>query len=172
MPAGVTALDIDLQGAEGSQGGFDVTNRAERAGYKGRVIGRLVVSPGQVLTVGVGEAAGAAPSACLPGKQTNGEDSKIARGGTNPLGGYAGGNGGTPGTSNCSGYGGAGGAATVVRVGSIGNPTGIATLVAGGSAGSAGASDSVNGPIGLAAFTARSETLSTNGQDPQGLTWY
>jgi len=172
VPAGVSELDIEIQGAEGSQGGFDLTNRAERAGYKGRVSGRLVVSPGQVLTMGVGEAAGAAPSACLPGKQTNGEDSKIARGGTNPLGGYAGGNGGTPGTSNCSGYGGAGGAATVVRVGSIGNPSGIATLVAGGSAGSAGASDSVNGPIGLAAFTARSDTLSTNGQAPEGLTWY
>lgn len=172
VPAGVTAVDIELQGAEGSQGGFDLANRAERAGYKGRVSGRLFVSPGQVLTVGVGEAAGAAPSACLPGKQTNGEDSKIARGGTNPLGGYAGGNGGTPGTSNCSGYGGAGGAATVVRVGSVGSPSGIATLVAGGSAGSAGASDSVNGPIGLAAFTARSDTLSTNGQAPQGLTWY
>ena len=172
VPAGVSELDIEIQGAEGSQGGFDLTNRAERAGYKGRVSGRLVVSSGQVLTVGVGEAAGAAPSACLPGKQTNGEDSKIARGGTNPLGGYAGGNGGTPGTSNCSGYGGAGGAASVVRVGSIGNPSGIATLVAGGSAGSAGASDSVNGPIGLAAFTARSETLSTNGQAPEGLTWY
>jgi hypothetical protein len=172
VPAGVTELTIELQGAEGSQGGFDMANRAERAGYKGRVSGRLVVSPGQVLTIGVGEAAGAAPSACLPGKQTNGEDSTIARGGTNPLGGYSGGNGGTPGTSNCSGYGGAGGAASVVRVGSIGNQSGNATLVAGGSAGSAGASDSVNGPIGLASFTARSDTLSTNGQAPQGLTWY
>ena len=172
VPAGVSELDIEIQGAEGSQGGFDVTNRAERAGYKGRVSGRLVVSPGQVLTIGVGEAAGAGPSNCSQGRQSNGEDPAIARGGTNPLGGYAGGNGGTPGTSNCSGYGGAGGAASVVQVGTVGNPGAIANLVAGGSAGSAGASDSVDGPIGSATFTARGDILSTDGQAPRALTWY
>ncbi len=172
VPAGVAELNIEIRGAEGSQGGFEGANRAERAGHKGLVTGRIAVSTGQVLTIGVGEAAGAAPSTCLAGKQTLGEDSAIARGGTNPLGGYSGGDGGTPGTSNCSGYGGAGGAASVVQVGSVGNPGAIATLVAGGSAGSAGASDDFDGPIGSATLTARGDFLSTDGQAPYGLTRY
>jgi hypothetical protein len=172
VPTGVSEMTIEIQGAEGSQGGFEGSNRAERAGYKGVVTGRLGVSPGQVLTVGVGEAAGSAPIPCLSGRISSGEDPAIARGGTNPLGGYAGGNGGTPGTRNCSGYGGAGGAATVVQVGTSGNPTGIATLVAGGSAGSGGASDGTDGPIGLSSFTARGDANLSTGQASESLGWY
>jgi hypothetical protein len=45
-------------------------------------------------------------------------------------------------------------------------------LVAGGSAGSAGASEDYDGPIGSATFSARGDSLSTNGQAPFGLTSY
>ncbi len=173
VPAGVTQLSVQIQGAEGSQGGLDNgSSRPDRSGFKGVVQGTIAVVPGQVLTLGVGEAAGDAPSDCLSGSDRIALDSRVAKGGMNPLGGFSGGNGGSPGIDGCSGYGGAGGAASVIQVGDGSNPAGVATLVAGGSAGSSGSSDQYPGKIGLAAHSARTDLSTTNGQSGLGLWSY
>jgi hypothetical protein len=173
VPVGVTQLTIQIQGAEGSQGGEDTGNpRPERVGFKGQVAGVIAVVPGQRISIGVGEAAGDPPVDCLAGLERVALDTKVARGGTNPFGGYAGGNGGTPGIDGCSGYGGAGGAATVVKVGSDANLSSTATLVAGGAAGSSGSSDGWRGQLGLATFTSRSDAQLTSGQSGRALWSY
>jgi hypothetical protein len=173
VPAGVTQLTIEIQGAEGSQGGDDTGSaRPERVGFKGRVAGVISVVPGQKISVGVGEAAGDPPVDCRAGLDRVALDTKVARGGINPFGGYSGGNGGTPGVDGCSGYGGAGGAATVVKVGTNANPVSTATLVAGGAAGSSGSSDRWRGQPGLSAFTSRADALLTSGQPGRALWSY
>jgi hypothetical protein len=182
VPAGVTQINIELQGAEGSQGGDNRSGRPDRAGFKGVVSGALAVTPGQVIYLGVGEAGGDVSADCVPGRQTIAGDPLVAKGGLNPFGEYGGGDGGSPGVDSCvydadsgGGYGGAGGAATVVRVGS---PTGsaiAATLVAGGAAGSGGsafAGDRRAGAIGLSNFVARNDWDSSNGQSGQAFNYY
>jgi hypothetical protein len=164
VPSGVTRIHLETLGAQGSQGGASNSGRPDRAGFIGSVTGDLTVTPGQVLTIGVGEAASDAPEDCLSGSQNVSTDSRIARGGSNPLGGYSGGNGGTPGTDNCGGYGGAGGAASVVKIGSGSVPDSVGTIVAGGSAGSTGSSTQLVGKIGLNTATARPDAALTNGQ--------
>jgi hypothetical protein len=173
VPAGVTQLTVQVQGAEGSQGGSDSgSSRPDRSGFKGQIRGTVTVSAGQVLTIGVGEAAGDAPSDCLSGSDRIALDGRVAHGGVNPLGGYAGGNGGSPGVDGCSGYGGAGGAGSVVQIGDGSNPASVANLVAGGSAGSSGSSDQYQGKAGLSIHTSRSDTLTTNGQSALALWSY
>lgn len=173
VPVGVTQLSVEIFGAEGSQGGEDSGfGRPNRSGFKGRIQGTISVSGGQELTVGVGEAAGDAPSSCLGGSNRIALDRRVALGGINPLGGYSGGNGGSPGVDGCSGYGGAGGAASVLQIGDSGNPVSLANLVAGGSAGSSGSSDQYQGQIGLATASARADVASTNGQSALSLWRY
>jgi hypothetical protein len=170
VPSGVTQLSVEILGSEGSQGDEDPGGgRPNRSGFKGRIQGTVSVSGGQVLTVGVGEAAGDAPGGVGSGNERVALDSRVARGGTNPLGGYAGGNGGSPGIDGNSGYGGAGGAASVLQIGNSGNPVSVATLVAGGSAGSSGSSDQYQGVIGLAVSNVRADIASTNGQSAPSL---
>ena len=164
VPRGVSRIHLDMTGAQGSQGGASSGIRPDRAGFVGSVSGDLAVTAGQTLTIGVGEAASDAPADCLAGQQTVATDSRIARGGSNPLGGYSGGNGGTPGTDNCGGYGGAGGAASVVKVGNGSSPAPVATIVAGGSAGSTGSSSQMVGKIGLSAAASRADAALTSGQ--------
>jgi hypothetical protein len=132
--------------------------------------------------VAVGESGQDAPSACIPGVLRITDDPLLAKGGTNPLGGYAGGSGGSPGADSCvfdpnsgGGYGGAGGAASVVQVGDSANRASIATLVAGGSAGSGGstwAGPRLPGAIGLSTFTARTDQPSTDGQSGQAFNYF
>jgi hypothetical protein len=182
VPAGVSQLNIELQGAEGSQGGDDRSGRPDRAGFKGLVSGALAVTPGQVIYLGVGEAGGDVSPDCVPGKQTIGGDTLVAKGGINPFGEFGGGDGGSPGADSCvyssdsgGGYGGAGGAATVVRVGSPARSASSATFVAGGSAGSGGsvlAGDRSAGAIGLSNFVARGDWDSSNGQSGQAFNYY
>ncbi|MEY3846238.1 MAG: hypothetical protein RJA66_505 [Actinomycetota bacterium] len=165
VPAGVSRLNIRIQGAEGSQGGLDGNSiRPDRSGFKGLVQGTVEVAAGQVLTIGVGEAGGDAPSECLSGSVSIALDNRVARGGVNPLGGYAGGNGGSPGVVGCSGYGGAGGAASVLQIGDGSNSTILANLVAGGSAGSSGSSDGYQGKTGSSTHVARTDQATTKGQ--------
>ena len=182
IPVGVTQISVSMAGAEGSQGGDDRDGRPDRAGFKGIVSGLLAVTPGQLVTVGVGESGNDAPGACLPGGLRITDDPLVAKGGTNPLGGYGGGSGGSAGVDSCvfssdsgGGYGGAGGAASVVQVGDSTNSSSIATLVAGGSAGS-GASTAAGpklpGAIGLATFTARADRPSTDGQSGQAFNYF
>ena len=182
IPVGVTEVTIEIKGAEGSQGGDDRDGRPAREGFKGLVSGQLAVTPGQLLTVAVGESGHDAPSACIPGGLRITDDPLVAKGGTNPLGGYAGGNGGSPGVDSCvfdpnsgGGYGGAGGAASVFQVGDSANRSSVATLVAGGSAGSGGstwAGPRLPGAIGLSTFTARADQPSTEGQSGQAFNYF
>lgn len=182
VPVGVRQLTVELQGAEGSQGGDNRSGRPERAGFKGSVSGVLDVTPGQVLYLGVGEAGGDVWADCAPGRQIIADDPRVAEGGMNPFGEFGGGDGGSPGENSCvyssdsgGGYGGAGGAATVVRVGSPTSSGISATLVAGGAAGSGGsalAGDRRAGAIGLSSFVPRDDWASTNGQSGQAFYYY
>ncbi len=168
IPSNVTSITITLTGAEGGRGGNDSAGQPPRGGYKGQVTGTFAVTPGQIITIGVGKggADSTIVSGCRTGINAFSGDSYEAVGGTNPLGGYAGGNGGSPGYDACSGYGGSGGAASVILIGtSIGDGS-VAKIVAGGSGGSGGSGQYIEtkGQISKSTFTARSDLTSTNGQ--------
>ena len=160
VPAGITVLTIQLQGGEGGQGGADSSGPSPTGGYQGVVSGTLAVTPGDVLTVAVGQG-GVTGTSYDTGQQNPGNYTYgAAPGGSNPLGGYGGGDGGVAGWQGDSGDAGGGGAATVVT-------TGSSTIVAGG-AGGAGGSGQFSPTIGrvpYSTFTGRSDTTSTAGQD-------
>jgi titin len=169
VPANVTTLNVTLIGAEGGRGGTDSAGRPVAGGYQGYISGTISVTPGQVLSIGVGKGGADSPkaTACTAGiEDWTQADSNNAVGGTNPLGGYAGGAGGSPGPDGCSGYGGSGGAASVIYVGTSNNDASIAKIVAGGSGGSGGSgqySETV-GQISLSTYSGRTDTTSTSGQ--------
>ena len=170
VPANVTQLTLTVTGAEGGQGGRDSSGTAPPGGYQGVVTGTISVTPGQVLTIGVGQGGANSPdwNACTAGwGSATGSDPNDGVGGTNPIGAYAGGAGGSPGASGCSGYGGSGGAASGVEIGTSGSPTSVATIVGGGSGGSGGSGQfaPTQGQISLPPFQARSDTTSTTGQN-------
>jgi outer membrane protein OmpA-like peptidoglycan-associated protein len=173
VPANVTQLTLSVTGAEGAQGGRDSAGTAPPGGYQGVVSGTLAVTPGEVLTIGVGKGGTNSPdwNACTPGANQATGDPNDAVGGTNPLGGFAGGAGGAPGPSGCSGYGGSGGAASVVEVGTSSSPSSVATVVAGGSGGSGGSGQfsPTMGQISLPTFSARSDATSTTGEDGESV---
>ncbi len=159
VPTGISALTITVQGAEGGRGGSDSSGPPPAGGYQGVVSGTIAVTPGQVLTIGVGHggtdgSSGAAGSS-NPAYYTSG----AASGGTNPLG-YNGGNGGVAGFQGSSGFGGGGGAASVVKLGS-------AAIVAGGSGGSGGSGQysPTLGRISYSSFSPRTDTTSVVGQN-------
>ena len=173
VPANVTQLTLTVTGAEGAQGGRDSSGTAPLGGYRGVVTGTISVTPGEVLTIGVGKGGTNSPdwNACTTGANQATGDPNDAVGGTNPLGGYAGGAGGSPGPSGCSGYGGSGGAASVVELGTNAAPKSIATIVGGGSGGSGGSGQFAPtlGQISLPTFTARPDITSTTGQDGESV---
>ena len=169
VPANVTSITITLKGAEGGLGGTDSAGRPPAGGYQGLVSGTISVTPGQVLSVGVGSGGkdSTAATVCTAGTQDwRVADTKNAVGGTNPFGGYGGGLGGSTGPDGCSGYGGAGGAASVIRIGASNNDASVATIVAGGSGGSGGSGQfpETVGQLSLSAFAARTDSTSTSGQ--------
>lgn len=128
VPEGITQLTLSMKGAEGGQGGGDSAGWPPPGGYQGVVSGTILVTPGQVLTIAVGQGGANGTSGAGsndPGTYTAG----AAVGGSNPLAGYLGGDGGVAGPNGSSGFGAAGGAATVVT-------TGGASIVAGGGGGS------------------------------------
>jgi hypothetical protein len=168
IPDNVTSITITVKGAEGGRGGNDSAGRPPVGGYVGQVTGTFTVTPGQVITVGVGKGgadSSAAPS-CSAGVNAFSGDARDAIGGTNPLGGYAGGNGGSPGWEGCSGYGGSGGAASVILIGATAGDGSVATIVAGGSGGSGGSGQfsQTLGQISKSTFSARTDASSTSGQ--------
>ncbi len=152
VPAGVTELTVALTGAEGGHGGQDGP-AGMAGGYKGVLSGTFPVTPGTVLSVGVGQ--GGSNGLTRSGNTNN----VTTAGGTNPLGGYAGGLGGIAGPDGGSGNGAGGGAATVIRFGDT-------TLVAGGAGGGGGSGQfaALYGRPGEATPTARTDTNSTTGQ--------
>ncbi|HEY5303820.1 MAG TPA: fibronectin type III domain-containing protein, partial [Acidimicrobiales bacterium] len=168
IPSDVTSISLTMTGAEGGRGGRDSSGTAPLGGYQGEVTGTLAVTPGQVLTIAVGQGGASSTvwNACTTGWNAAAGDPKDAVGGLNPLG-YDGGNGGSPGPSGCSGYGGSGGGASVVEVGTSGAPTSAAVLVAGGSGGSGGSGQfsPTLGQISLPTYQARPDVTSTTGQN-------
>ena len=138
VPAGVTSINVDLVGAGGGGGGND-----SRAGYAGSaggsVTGTIAVSPGDVVTIGVGQ--GGRPG----GSGVRGSGG--GAGGASFNGVAAGGNGGNAGGSGTSGGGGGGGGATAILVN--GN---IVAVAAGGGGGGGGGNNS-NGNANAGQFT-------------------
>ena len=97
IPDNVTSITITLDGAQGGRGGYDGAGRPLVGSFFGRVTGTFSVTPGQIITIGIGKGgadSSAAPS-CSKGVNAFSGDGLDAVGGTNPLGGYAGGNGGS-----------------------------------------------------------------------------
>ena len=160
VPAGITQLTLALQGGEGGRGGADAAGPSPVGGYQGVVTGTITVTPGQVLTIAVGQGGAGGTShghgSSVPASYTVG----AASGGLNPLASYQGGNGGVAGFQGSSGFGGAGGGATVVSLGG-------ATIVAGGAGGAGGSGQFAPtvGRVPYSTFTARADTVSTAGQN-------
>ena len=169
VPDNVSEITITLAGGESGRGGTDYGVRPPMEGYKGVVTGTANVTPGQIISVAVGEAgADSTRTGCSSGYNGSSGDSNEAVGGNNPISGmYDGGNGGSPGPNGCSGYGGAGGAATVVMLGTDSDPDANGAIVAGGASGSGGNGQyaALQGGVGKSTFTARADDgRSTNGQ--------
>src|SRR5580692_10820879 len=55
VPANVYQLTLSVTGAEGGQGGRDSAGTAPPGGYQGVVTGTISVTPGEVLSIGVGK---------------------------------------------------------------------------------------------------------------------
>lgn len=170
IPSNVTEVTITVTGAEGGTGGSDYGTRPDKKGYKGVVTGTISVTPGNVISVAVGER-GSDPQPGFTGCQSGSSSStptlgRAAVGGNNPLGEYKGGGGGDPGPAGCSGYGGAGGAASVVKIGTVSSPASDALIVAGGSGASGGNGQyqALQGGPAQSTYSARTDTTSTNGQ--------
>jgi hypothetical protein len=159
VPAGVTQLTVSMTGAQGGRGGVDSQGLPASGGYAGLITGTMAVTPGQVLTIAVGQGGVTGRSSVAHGVGTTPAGAGAA-GGLNPLGTYKGGFGGLAGHSGTSGDGGGGGAATVIT-------TGGATIVAAGAGGGGGSGQyySLDGRAAYAFFTARPNPVSTLGQD-------
>jgi len=175
VPANVTSLSVTLAGGQGGWGGADSAGSPPAGGYQGEVTGTINVTPGEVLTIGVGSGADEPfYTACTGGQDSaSPTDRYDAVGGVNPLTQYDGGPGGAPGPNGCSGYGGAGGAATVVELGSSSSSTNdLGTVVAGGGGGDGGSGQYtlVKGQIGLANYVAQSTPTSITYGTPAGCT--
>ncbi|MCU1415560.1 MAG: fibronectin type protein [Microbacteriaceae bacterium] len=151
VPDGITQITITAVGAEGGKGGVDSQGFPAAGGYQGVVSGTMAVTPGQVLTIGVGSGGVTGASQA---HSTGG-----GAGGSNPISGYQGGTGGQPGSAGSSGAGGGGGAATVIT-------TGGTTIVAAGSGGGGGSGQyfPLDGRAPYSTFSARTDAVSTNGQ--------
>lgn len=153
VPANVTQLTVTIAGAEGGRGGRDWPSDAWPGGYRGVVTGTISVTPGDVLTIGVGS--GGSNGATRSG----GSNNSATAAGSNPIAGYGGGPGGIAGSSGSSGNGGGGGAATVVQFGST-------TLVAGGAGGGGGNGqwEPLRGRQAEASHTPRPDVVTGAGQ--------
>jgi len=125
VPAGVTMINIDAQGAAGGLNNYDSSGFQDTASYGGRVQATLAVTPGQVLNIYVGGAGGNAPA--------------MAGG----IGGY---NGGGAGGFDSTQYGGGGGGgATDIR---IGDTMLTSRMIVGGGGGGAGLTCGGNEDVG------------------------
>jgi len=142
VPANVTSLTMTVNGAGGGGGGADSSPVPTPGITYGVVSGTFAVTPGQVISIGVGSGGTTGPSGTtgtgLTGLDSYASSNLNRSGGTNPFGGYSGGWGGSPGPSGTSGGGGGGGAASVVKIGTLASPASVATIVAGGGGGQGG----------------------------------
>ena len=152
VPAGVTQIEVALRGGQGGNGGDDAAGAPPISTYRGLVTGTIEVTPGQNLTIAVGQGGTTGLSSA------NGTQAGPA-GGLNPLAGYDGGIGGRVGTAGSSGQGGGGGAATVLRIGGD-------DIVAGGGGGNGGSGQyaPTRGRTADGTFAPRTDGTSTDGQ--------
>ncbi|EPR76563.1 fibronectin type III [Leifsonia rubra CMS 76R] len=152
VPTGISSLTITATGGEGGNGGADATPAPPAGGYRGVVTGTISVTPGQVLTMGVG-------SGGATGLSNKNASSGNAAAGSNPISGYAGGRGGAAGTAGSSGQGGAGGAASVIQIAGT-------SVVAGGGGGNGGSGQfaSTRGRTATASYLGRTDTVTGTGQ--------
>ena len=169
VPDGVSIISIEMLGAQGSAGDDMAIGRSQSTGFFGKVSGQVSVSPGDELQIGIGEMGQPATPGCYTGIFYEQDDPKIARGGSNPFGGYGGGDGAGPSRLNCATYGGAGGAATVVKILHRDSSKNETILVAAGSAGSAGSASS-EGPGGSSTLIENPSYRQTSGQNAED-TW-
>ena len=89
IPDNVTSITITLNGAQGGRGGFDGAGRPLVGSFFGRVTGTFNVTPGQIITIGIGKGGAdstAAPD-CSEGVNAFSGDTRDAVDVTNPLGG-------------------------------------------------------------------------------------
>lgn len=155
VPSGTTSVYVYIVGAQGGVGGSD-SQSGGAAGQVGVVSGTISVNPGTTIGINVG------------GTGTNGSTCQdhcgMGYGGTNPLGGYDGGNGAHAGCTyaqcganrGTSGAGAGGGAASVLVVGST-------HVVAAGGGGGGGGSQFVQGSAGRTGiFTAGTSGASAD----------
>ena len=148
VPAGVTSLTVTLNGAGGGNGNFGANG-----GSGGSVTGTLAVSPGQVLTIIVGQAGSTGGSTNIGGGGASGNIYAASGGGRSAiqLGGSdivaAGGGGGSGSAGSVHGGAGGGGTNTSGAAGTNGN-----SAIGGGggttSAGGAGGQSAGNGTLG------------------------
>jgi hypothetical protein len=160
VPDGITQLTLTLAGGEGGRGGTDSSGPSPEGGYQGVVTGTISVTPGQVLTIAVGQGGATGDGSTAGSNNPDFYTWGAAAGGQNPLGSYRGGNGGVAGFQGSSGDAGGGGAATVIT-------TADATIVAGraGGAGGSGQYEPTLGRVPYSTFSARTDTVSTDGQE-------
>lgn len=154
VPAGVVSLSISMRGGAGGMGGTDGYAGGDAGRSVGSISGTITVTPGQVITVAVGQGGGST-SACV----TN---SGGGTRGNNPLTGYDGGTGGNAGTTGCSGGGGGGGAATVLQI------SGINVVAAGGGGSGGGNNISRNAVQNSTSGSTIAGTTGSNGVGPTG----
>jgi hypothetical protein len=148
VPAGVTSLTVTLNGAGGGNGYFGANG-----GSGGTVTGTLAVTPGQVLTIVVGQGGSTGGSATIGGGGAQGNSYASSGGGRSAirLGGSdivaAGGGGGSGSAGSVHGGAGGGGTNTSGAAGTNGN-----SAIGGGggttSAGGTGGQSAGNGSLG------------------------
>ena len=154
VPAGVVSLSISMRGGAGGMGGTDGHAGGDAGKFVGSISGTITVTPGQVITVAVGQGGGST-SACV--RNTGGGTP-----GANPLTGYDGGTGGNAGTIGCSGAGGGGGAATVLQI------SGVNVVAAGGGGSGGGNNVSRNAVQNSRSGSTIAGTTGSNGVRPTG----
>jgi hypothetical protein len=155
---GVRGITFTLKGGTGGRGGDDV-NSGGNGGKPGVVAGTFTLDKNETLFIAVGSGGAAGTSGTWSANRGG-------LGGTNPLGGYAGGRGGSVGNTGSSGGGGGGGAASVLRrgtTGSVTSATATTIVVAGGGGGGGGADSNTSDGAGEAAETSAGGESGTNG---------
>jgi hypothetical protein len=122
VPAGCTKIYASVTGGGGGGGGDDSYPGA--AGFSGSIVKSVInVTPGDVLTIGVGGGGGGGASHSTSGAGFGGSSSL----------GFGGGRGGNAGSTPQSGAGGGGGAASVLKINNV-----ITAVAAGGGGGAGG----------------------------------
>ncbi len=182
VPSGVTSITVDVQGAEGSKDAVQLGT----PGKGGRVEGALAVTPGETLTIIVGqkEAAGGGGAVAYGGGGFNwsyyshsgghgGGGSDIRQGGSAlanrvAVGGGGGGNGGNYASGTGAGAAGGNGGTTTGVSGTQGGATGGGggsggTQAAGGAGGSGitNGNDGSNGSLGIGGNGGQNVTFPT-----------